>query len=53
MKITKKQLQKMRRKADRNIALELGLKPLRHKIHRTSKKDVFDRTKNTIRQEEM
>lgn len=48
-KITKKQIYKLIRKANRELELE-GPGRSKAKIHKTSKKDVDDRKSNTVKE---
>lgn len=47
-KISKKQILKFHKKANRELELE-GPGRIPHKIHRTSKKDQFDRSSNNVK----
>ena len=53
MNITKDQIYKLRRKARRNVALELGIQPVPAKVHKTHKKDLESKKRNTLRREEL
>lgn len=53
MKITKKQLNNLRKAAERQARIESGVNYSPSTVHKTSKKDKHDKSKNTVNPREI